>query len=302
MNKRMVPGAAVCAVLGVLSALGVGPLGLLELLFLLAAWVIVPLGLAFVPDVPPIRLARRIQPAAAILTTVSFFLPTGIPAAALAAPWLLVNGLVALGGLMTVKEAFRGGIPSLLILAATMFPPVGGVHLVSSRLGHPLSGFPEPIIILTAVHFHYTGFAAPILAALACRALAGPASILARAAGIGLVGGTPLLAAGFLFAPRLKPVAVGILVISMIAAAVTQLAAMRTLEPRRSRLLLLISSIAVIAGMALAAVFEHGVTTGRAWISIPEMAWSHGILNGVGFSLCGLLAYTYSHERRRNLG
>jgi hypothetical protein len=300
MNKMVLSGAAVCAALGVLSALGIGPVGLLELLFLLAAWVIVPLGLAFVPDVPPVRLARRIQPAAALLATVSFFLPTGTPAAALAAPWILVNGLVAFGGLMTVKEAFRGGIPSLLILAAMMFPPVGGVHLVASRLGYPLSGFPEPIILLTAVHFHYTAFAAPILAALTCRT--GPWSGVAKAGGLGLVGGTPLLAAGFLFLPRMKPVAVGILVISVIAAAAAQLAAMKKLDARRSRVLLLVSSLAVIAGMVLAAVFEHGVATGRTWISIPEMAWSHGILNGVGFSLCGLLAYTYLHERPRNLG
>jgi hypothetical protein len=262
--------------------------------------VIVPLGLDFLPDVPPVRLARKLQPAAAILTTVSFFLPTGVAAAALAAPWAILNGLVALGGLMTLKDAFKGGIPSLLILAAMMFPPVGGIHLVSSRLGHPLAGFPEPIVILTAVHFHYTGFAAPILASLTCRT--GPLTALAKTAGIGLVGGTPLLAAGFLFFPRLKPVAVGILVISILLAAVTQIAAMSKLERGRSRILLLLSSLAVVAGMILAAVFEHGVYTGRAWISIPRMAWSHGLLNGIGFSLCGLLAYTYSNERPRNLG
>jgi hypothetical protein len=46
MNKSVLPGIAVCAALGTLSALGVGPLGLLELLFLLAAWVIVPVGLS----------------------------------------------------------------------------------------------------------------------------------------------------------------------------------------------------------------------------------------------------------------
>jgi YndJ-like protein len=300
MNRFVLPGAGVCAALALVTAAGVGPLGLLELLFLLAAWVIVPLGLDFVPDSLPVRLARRLQPVAAILATISFFLPTGLPAALLAVPWAILNGLVALGGVMTVKEAFKGGIPSLLILAAMMFPPVGGVHLVSSRLGHPLSGFPEPIIILTAVHFHYTGFAAPILAGLTCRT--GPLTGLAKSAGIGLVGGTPLLAAGFLFFPRLKPVAVAILVLSILAAAATQIAAMPKLKLRRSRVLLLVSSLAVIVGMVLAAVFEHGVWTGRTWISIPQMAWSHGILNGIGFSLCGLLAYTYSSERPRNLG
>jgi hypothetical protein len=300
MNRFVLPGAAVCAALALVSALGVGPLGLLEWLFLLAAWVIVPLGLDFVPDAPPVRLARKVQPLAALLATISFFVPTGVAAALLAAPWAILNGLVALGGLMVMKDAFRGGIPSLLILAAMMFPPVGGVNLVSFRLGHPLAGFPLTIILLTAVHFHYTAFAAPILAALTSRT--GPLSGLAQAAGIGLVTGTPMLAAGFLFLPGLKPIAVGLLVISVLAAAATQLAALKNLEARRSRVLLLVSSLAVIAGMGLAAVFEHGVTTGRTWLSIPEMAWSHGILNGIGFSLCGLLAYTYSHERRRNLG
>ena len=302
MKRFVLPGAGLCAALALVSALGVGPLGLLELLFLLAAWVIVPIGLEFIPDTAPVRLARRIQPVAAALATISFFLPIGLVAAVLAAPWVIVNGLVALGGLLTLKDAFRGGIPSLLLLAAQLMPPVGGIHLVSSRLGHPMAGFPEPIIILTAVHFHYTGFAAPILAALTCRALSGPMGIVARAAGIGLVGGTPLLAAGFLFSPTLKSIAVGILVLSVVAAAASQMAASRTLALGRPRVLLLVSSLAVIAGMILAAVFEHGFATGRTWISIPQMAWSHGILNGVGFSLCGLLAYTYSHERRRNLG
>jgi len=302
MNRFVLPGAAVCAALAILSATGVGPLGLLELLFLLAAWVIVPLGLDFVPESLPVRLARKLQPVAALLATISFFLPTGRPAAILAAPWVILNGLVALGGLMAAKDAFRGGIPSLLTLAAMMFPPVGGVHLVSSRLGYPLSGFPEPIILLTAVHFHYTAFAAPILASLTCRNLSGPMATLARAGGIGLVGGTPLLAAGFLFSPTLKFVAVGILVASILAAAGCQMTALRNLKVRRSRVLLLVSSLAVIGGMILAAVFEHGVSTGRTWISIPEMAWSHGLLNGIGFSLCGLLAYTYSNERPRNLG
>ena len=301
MNRFVLPGAAACAVLALVSALGLAPLGLLELLFLLAAWVIAPLGLDFVPDAPPVRLARKLQPVAAALATISFFLPAGVPAALLAVPWAVFNGLVALGGLMVLKEAFRGGIPSLLIVSAMMFPPVGGVNLVSFRLGHPLAGFPLTIILLTAVHFHYTAFAAPILAALTSRALSGPMAILARAAGIGLVGGTPLLAAGFLFSPALKIVSVGILVVSVLCAAATQIASLRNLAGR-SRGLLLVSSLAVIAGMCLAAVFEHGVATGRTWLSIPEMAWSHGLLNGIGFSLCGLLAYTYSHERRRNLG
>jgi hypothetical protein len=49
--------------------------------------------------------------------------------------------------------------------------------------------------------------------------------------------------------------------------------------------------------MILAGIYEHGFYTGRTWIAIPTMAWSHGILNGVGFSLCGLLAWRSSQVR-----
>jgi hypothetical protein len=258
----------------------------MELLFFLAIWGIVPLGLKFLSDSPPLRLARTLQPWAAALATISFFLPKGPIAAGLAVPWLGLNGLVVLGGLYVLRSSVRSGVPALLLLAAMFFPPVGGVNLVASRLGYSLAGFPEPIILLTAIHFHYIGFAAPILASLSGR------SRLARFSGLGLVGGTPLLAAGFLFSPVLKAVGVGVLCASVVGLALGQLTQIPLLPDRRRKMLLAVSSLAVIAGMVLAGIYEHGFYTGRTWISIPTMAWSHGILNGVGFSLLGLLAWT----------
>lgn len=263
--------------------------GLMELLFLLAAWVIVPLGLKFLPDSAPLRIAKLCQPGAAALVTMSFILPTGPLAAALALPWLGINGLVALGGLLQLKLMLTGGISRILQLAAMFFPVVGGIHLVASRYGYPLAGFPEPIILLTAIHFHYTAFAAPILASLASR------SKLALYSGLGLVGGTPLLAAGFLFSPILKVVGVGVLCVSVIGLAIGQLLTLADVTGK-SRALLAVSSLCVIAGMILAAIYEHGFYTGRTWIAIPTMAWSHGMLNGMGFSLCGLLGRKASRD------
>lgn len=265
--------------------------GLLEALFLVAVWAVVPLGLRFLPDVGPVRLARRVHPAAAILATVSFFVPKGPLAAGLALPWLAFNGLVALGGLLRLKESFRGGLPELFMLSAMTFPTIGGVHLVASRMGHALAGFPEPIILLTAIHFHYTAFAAPILAALAAR----QGGLLARIGGAGLAGGTPLLATGFLFSNHLKMAAVGVLTLAVVVLAVAQFGV--ALPSRRAKALLVVSSLAVVAGMILAAVYEHGYYTGRGWLSIPQMARTHGLLNGIGFSLGGLLAWSVD---RRN--
>lgn len=259
--------------------------GLMELLFLLAIWLIVPLGLRFLPDSPSLRLAKKLHPVAALLTTVSFFLPTGPLAAGLALSWLAFIGLMSSGTFFVLKASLRSGVPGILHLAALGFPLVGAVGLVSSRFGYALGGFPEPIVFLTAIHFHYTGFAAPILASLSSR------SLLARISGLGLVGGTPLLAAGFIFSPILKVAGVGVLCISVVGIALGQLSLVGTLPDRRAKALLTASSLAVIGGMILAGIYEHGFYTGRAWISISQMAWSHGLVNGVGFSLCGLLAW-----------
>lgn len=261
--------------------------GVTEVLLLLAVWVIVPLGIRFLPESGPLRAARRVQPLAALLVTISFFFPKGMIAAGFAAPWLAVNGLLALAGLLALRQSLRDGVSALLLLAAMFFPPVGGIHLVASRLGHPLGGFPEPIVLLTAVHFHYTAYAAPILASLASRA-----SLAAKLGGLGLVGGTPLLAAGFLFSQHLKIAAVGLLVLSGLLIAIGQIQVAVRTPAIASPLLLGLSSLSLIAGMILAAIYEHGYYTGRTWIAIPTMAWSHGILNGVGFSLCGLAGWT----------
>jgi hypothetical protein len=87
---------------------------------------------------------------------------------------------------------------------------------------------------------------------------------------------------GAAFAVSLAVAAIGLL----------QLGAVRTLRSRGARVLLVISSSAVVAAMALSAVYALGEFLRTGWLSIPEMARTHGLLNALGFVLCGLLAWT----------
>jgi hypothetical protein len=48
-------------------------------------------------------------------------------------------------------------------------------------------------VLLTAIHFHYAGFALPLLTGLAGRALGGR---IARIASLGVIAGVPLVAFG----------------------------------------------------------------------------------------------------------
>ena len=95
--------------------------------------------------------------------------------------------------------ATSDGRPSSSIDAGCAMLPIGGGWLVLSRLGVSVLGFEEPIILLTAVHFHYAAFATLVLVGLAGRFTRDGAAYRAIAAGA--VSGPPLLAAGITLSP-----------------------------------------------------------------------------------------------------
>ncbi len=52
-----------------------------------------------------------------------------------------------------------------------------------------------------------------------------------------------------------------------------------------------IACVSVFCAALPALVYVIGELVGREWISIPTMAVTHGVLNGLGCSLCGLLGW-----------
>ena len=294
MKPGLAVGVLAWAAASVAALSGAVHGGAIEILACLAPCVIVPLGLGLIAPGDPARAFRLLklgQPFAAPLVAGSFLLPAGPRAAALICPWLILTGLGALSGTGRVLKTRFVDPAELCFGAALLFLPVGAAWLFLSRLGVAPMGFREPIVLLTGVHFHYTGFAAPVLAGMAIRKLA-PRSRILRLASLGLLGGTPLLAAGFVFSPLLKFVAVLLLSGSLLALAFIQFSAADRLEDGLGRGFLLFSALGIFMGMSLAGIYGTGEFLGRSWIRIPEMAMSHGVLNGFLFSLCGLLGWT----------
>lgn len=281
LRRSALLGAAAWAVVA-----AVAPIGLLEKLFLLAPLVLLPLAFALLEPAP--WMVGVLQPLAAAAATASFLVAPGFTAAGLATPWAVLTGVAALEGLLRLRSFAR---EELVLTLALFLLPVGGFWLVATRAGFAPMDFPEPIVLLTAVHFHFTVFLAPLLAVLAGRGR--PLFLLA---GPGLLAGTVLLAVGFVVSPTLKLAAVGLLVLAATAVAVLQWRAAGGLANRTARLLLRVSALSLLAGTALAGAYEVGVHTGAAWLSIPAMVRTHGPLNGLGFAALGLVAWTL--ERR----
>lgn len=281
-------------------------------LLLLAVLVVVPLAAPLAA--PPAdatyaaqayRAALLAQPFAAAMVVIAFLSPIGTIAALLASGWLLLTGLVALTGLLRLLSRRSLRADELCIDAGLLYLPVGAAWMLFNRLGYGPLGFGETIVILTAVHFHYAGFAAPILAGLAGRQIASTRPALwplFRLVAIGVIAGIAMVATGITLArytPVVEVAAALLFAASMMALALLMLlAVVPTMRGRLAQALLIVSAASLVVTMLLAATYAMGSFVGMPLIGIPRMVQLHGWLNAVGFALCGLLGWTLAAGER----
>ncbi len=275
----------------------------IELLFLLAPLVIVPLGLELTARVEsgqaissPERLARVLHVPAALCAVASFIFEPGIFATVLAIPWLAFCGLLTLGGVLRLIRGAVTRLDTLCPAISFIYVLVGGAWLVASRLGLNPLGFQEPIVLLTAIHFHYAGFAAPLLARSSGRAILGQRArrvggALFRLVMTGVIFGPCVLAMGFVVGPRVKLAAALILAACEIGLAISFVFVLNRLARLSAEALITIAAASVAFSMALAAVWAIGEYPLQAFVNLDQMERLHGTANAFGFTLCGLLGW-----------
>ncbi len=270
---------------------------------------VVPLGLRL------LKLAQRFpfrtdcrSPAgigwliAVSMLAASLLLPAGPLAAGLAIPWLIVTLLLALFGTRWILKDIRDLNADFSMAAALVLIAVGGGWTVASRAGLRPAGFSDQIVMLTGVHFHYAGFALPLLTGWTLRQLELPSEISSfwkttggatwrRLLVASVVCGVPLVGLGITFSPLLEVLASCVLTLAACSLAVIQSLAARHPAHAERRGLLLISSISLLSGMTLAITYATGEYLEVPLLKISTMIPLHGIANAIGFSLCGLLAW-----------
>lgn len=295
-----ISGAAIWAAFAMLAGLRRAPFGIIELLFLFGALVIVPLGLELARTLhdPPyvwLRGHRRLlcsQVFATLALCVTFWIPTGRLAAILSSLWLLQCGLLAAVRIREWPSKNRSLLSFILTLAHVDLV-VGAVWLVVSRAAWRPMGFQEPIILLTAVHFHYSGFATAVIAATTLHEWEQRRSKSQRLRTLVLlIALLPFaLAAGFVFSPLLRFVAAVVLSASVAALAVILPWFAGELHSGPARFYLRTAGCAALAAFALAGLYAVSEYFGKGLTTVPAMANSHGLLNGLGFVLLALLGW-----------
>jgi hypothetical protein len=209
---------------------------------------------------------------------------------------LILTGLVALYAV--TRLIARGGpypLPELSIDAGLLYLPVAGVWLVIYRLGEQPFGYGETIILLTVVHFHFAGFAVPIIAGMNGRVLAStefPQRIYAFAV-FGIIAAMPLVAAGITLSPVVGLIGTLLLSIALLLLAVLTIGWVRPVIERRSnKILLVLAALASCSAMVLASLYAYSIVTHTLILTIPTMAMTHGILNAFGFVTCSLFVWS----------
>jgi hypothetical protein len=152
-----------------------------------------------------LRLARRLQPLGAVAAVVSLLLGEGTLAGVVACGWLAVCLCATVAGVVVAHQTWqrapeRRTLGDLTMAAGLCYLSVGGAWLVISRLELRPFDLSTDIVRLTAVHFHYAGFALPVLAAAGLAGVDWLASRVALVTGcMAAVAAPPVVAAGFVF-------------------------------------------------------------------------------------------------------
>src|SRR4051794_23041952 len=228
---------------------------------------LVPLALSLLPppagrwEALPLRLALPLLLVGMPGALAAFAVPQGVGAALLTLPWLVVAGLLALHGLARLLRLRPPHADQLCLGFGLLYLPVGAGWLTLARLGGDALGFQGVIVLLTAVHFHYAGLLASVIAAQvggAVRAARPELWPAYRVVSAGVIVGPPLVAVGITFSRLVELVAVPLLALSLVGLALLTLRLLPSIHPLLSRLLLAASSLAVLGGMLLAASYGLG--------------------------------------------
>ncbi|WP_233710637.1 YndJ family transporter [Natronococcus pandeyae] len=295
--------------LALVGAVRSGTVGLtaVELYVALAALVLVPLGLGLLEPArdatagtAPYTAAVVGQFPAALAVVAGLAAPQGsLVAVALVVPWLGVTGSIALLGVQRLVTRRGGPLHELAIDTACLYVPVAAVFLSLHAAGISLR-FAPIIVLLTAVHFHYAGFALPLVVGLAGRIVAAEdgrvettvADHVAAASTVVIVVGIVLVAVGITFSPLIEVVAVAVFTAGVIGFASVLLREVVPAVPRLPGMLLALAALSVFWTMALALAFAYSSLPGtQVLVTIPEMVRWHGSVNAFGFALPALLAF-----------
>ncbi|MGE6629775.1 YndJ family protein [Bacillus sp. NPDC077027] len=226
----------------------------------------------------------RIFPIAAILATCAFIFHSPW----FGAGWLLYTICLALFGFLRFIKRGLYPLSESIIDSAFMYLSLGGGWFFVYTADVPIMTFSPLMILLTAIHFHYSAFFIPIFHGLLGR-LQKKQSVLYQLSAYIIISSPILIAIGISFSRLFDTFSVLLYVFALY---IYGFIALKTkFRSKIAKGWILCSAIFLMGTIVLSLVYSTGMLTGKNYIGIEEMIWFHGSVNAFCVILPGIIGW-----------
>ncbi|KAA0767393.1 hypothetical protein DT250_20745 [Bacillus sp. AR2-1] len=196
--------------------------------------------------------------------------------------WFVYTGIVALFGVSRVLERGWKPLEETAIDSAFIYLFLGGFWFFASVAKLSIMHFSSDIVLLTAAHFHYSAFLLPLSAGLIGRKREKRSKVY-DAIMFFIVISPMTVAIGITYSRVFEFFAVFLYLCAIYSYGIY---VWRTkFNAISAKVLLIISSSTLMVTIMFSLVYSYGNLKHVMTITIAQMVWIHGVVNGIGVAL-----------------
>ncbi|QQF62430.1 YndJ family protein [Bacillus halotolerans] len=230
------------------------------------------------------KILMHIYPAAAVFAVLALVTDVGY----FALIWWIYTALLALYGVLRLLKTKIHRIEETSILLGLVYLGGGGFWFFAYAAHLHILHFGPLIILLTAVHFHYSAFLIPIFNGLLGRVNREKRVMYGWVTWIILL--SPLLIAlGITYSKTLDILAVGIYMAALYLN--SYLIFKTAFRSKTGKVLIRLSSVVLMITICFSFIYSFGVFRQEVTLTISQMIWIHGVVNAFGVILPALAGW-----------
>lgn len=202
--------------------------------------------------------------------------------------WLAFTGLVALYGLRRIMERGLRPLAETAVDIGLIYLFGGGFWFFAAAAHLRIMEFTDMMIMLTAVHFHYSSLVIPILMGFLGRKPLKNRKLYQISAVIILLAPAGV-AAGIAYSTVLEFIVVAAYLIALYSYGFMVFTA--PFGNKNAKLLVSFSALVLMVTIAFSLIYALGRVMNMGTIPIDRMIWIHGVVNAVGVILPALAGW-----------
>ncbi len=196
--------------------------------------------------------------------------------------WLIYTLGLALYAVRRLMKTNIHRTEEMSVMAGFIYLAGGGFWFFAYVLEIPVMNFGPLIVLLTAVHFHYSAFLIPIFNGLLGRIIR-EKRVLYRWSTVIILISPLLIALGITFSKTLDVIAAALYLAGLYVNAYLVFKA--PFVTKTGRILIRSSSAVLMITIAFSLIYSYGVYREEATLTISQMIWIHGAVNAFGVIL-----------------